>query len=326
MKTLFQRQLLDRGCSDKYVRYIFMVPELLSEAGLKAMEAQNNVDLVPCWKDVWNAKYKLIYPLGDLDRFDRLVRNLHEDECTAVLRNVFFSLMKMKTDSFLRMKNIDFSPETILVNRATLEAKLIYLPLNDQVYRMEENHYETIIRQDVSGWIDTWFPNPSGQLRTMRIQLSDYGIGLSQLSAGAGSHTHGGPGGSTSGKNKNPSSGGKWVIAGGGSGAKNSHQIHKDPELLLIRKGNGAKISVVKSEFVLGRSSQADGVIEGSGRIGRAHCKITKNNGKYFVQDLMSMNGTFLNGLRLASYETKVLNDKDELKLADVSFEIRLRE
>jgi len=53
-----------------------------------------------------------------------------------------------------------------------------------------------------------------------------------------------------------------------------------------------------KKSIVLGRAETCDVVVDNS-QISRAHAKITTVGGKYFIEDLGSMNGTFVNGIRL---------------------------
>jgi ABC-type multidrug transport system ATPase subunit/pSer/pThr/pTyr-binding forkhead associated (FHA) protein len=53
-----------------------------------------------------------------------------------------------------------------------------------------------------------------------------------------------------------------------------------------------------KKSIVLGRADTCDVVVDNN-QISRAHAKITTAGGKYFIEDLGSMNGTFVNGIRL---------------------------
>jgi pSer/pThr/pTyr-binding forkhead associated (FHA) protein len=59
-----------------------------------------------------------------------------------------------------------------------------------------------------------------------------------------------------------------------------------------------------------------DGGLEGG--VSRRHCKIWRGEGKYFIEDLGSANGTFLNGKRLTPYLPHSLEDGDDLQLGYV--------
>jgi pSer/pThr/pTyr-binding forkhead associated (FHA) protein len=60
----------------------------------------------------------------------------------------------------------------------------------------------------------------------------------------------------------------------------------------------------------------SDGGLEGG--VSRRHCKIWRGGGDFFVEDLGSANGTFLNNERLTPYLPHSLKDGYELQLGQV--------
>lgn len=84
----------------------------------------------------------------------------------------------------------------------------------------------------------------------------------------------------------------------------------------------------INQELLVGRSLQSEPGLEipaSMGRdnnrrrsIGRKHCLITHKDGQYFVEDLNSTNGSFLNGMRLL--ESTQLQDGDRLTLGLMEF------
>lgn len=58
--------------------------------------------------------------------------------------------------------------------------------------------------------------------------------------------------------------------------------------------------------------------------VSRYHAKITKEEDKYYITDLNSTNGTYVNGTRLNSYESWELKHGDRVALADLVFEFTL--
>lgn len=59
--------------------------------------------------------------------------------------------------------------------------------------------------------------------------------------------------------------------------------------------------------------------------VSRRHARILKREGTVVVEDLGSINGTFINGKRLAPYLPEVLNDKDQLQLGKLLIEVEMR-
>ena len=57
---------------------------------------------------------------------------------------------------------------------------------------------------------------------------------------------------------------------------------------------------VCENEFLIGKSRErVQGVITGNNAVSRVHCKIVRQNGSYFVVDMGSSNGTYVNGKRI---------------------------
>ncbi|MEW5956719.1 MAG: FHA domain-containing protein [Chloroflexota bacterium] len=59
--------------------------------------------------------------------------------------------------------------------------------------------------------------------------------------------------------------------------------------------------------------------------VSRRHARILKREGTVVVEDLGSINGTFINGKRLAPYLPEVLNHGDQLQLGKLLIEVELR-
>lgn len=70
---------------------------------------------------------------------------------------------------------------------------------------------------------------------------------------------------------------------------------------------------------VLGRLSQSsqkcDSPVSDSMGVSRIHCRIARENNQWYIQDLKSKNGTFVNGIRLDDHETAALQDGCRISL-----------
>ncbi len=65
-----------------------------------------------------------------------------------------------------------------------------------------------------------------------------------------------------------------------------------------------------------------DGGLEGG--VSRRHARIFFQDNRFYVEDLGSTNGTYLNGLRLEPYSPQPLGDGDELRLGQVRIRVGL--
>lgn len=88
------------------------------------------------------------------------------------------------------------------------------------------------------------------------------------------------------------------------------------------------------NEYVLGRLDATRGVFPDidltpdgglDGGVSRRHARIHKQRTQFFIEDLGSANGTFLNGQRLTPYLPHPLRDQDEIQLGRVRLQIQLQ-
>lgn len=89
----------------------------------------------------------------------------------------------------------------------------------------------------------------------------------------------------------------------------------------LTRQVTGEKIELGKPSFVLGKNPEkSDYAVADNTNISRVHTVITTRNGRYYVMDQNSTNGTFINGRIIkAGQETEILPG-DCLMLANEEF------
>lgn len=84
---------------------------------------------------------------------------------------------------------------------------------------------------------------------------------------------------------------------------------------------NRSEFSLIKERNEIGRDMDADIRIE-SHRISRRHCVIYRDKNDYYIKDLGSANGTFVNYTRIK--EAHKLKNNDIIIIADVRLEFKL--
>jgi len=91
------------------------------------------------------------------------------------------------------------------------------------------------------------------------------------------------------------------------------------PLRLLLRPG-GFSVEFTRPEMLVGRHSVADVRLR-SPEVSRRHCRFVFSEGNWQVFDLSSMNGVWVNGLRVPH---AILQNKDVLHIGSYDFEVEI--
>ena len=97
-------------------------------------------------------------------------------------------------------------------------------------------------------------------------------------------------------------------------------------EKAVLAKADGTKSAMIAQPVMsVGKSTdKADIVIAGNLAVSRVHAQIIWKEQKYYVRDLESANGTFLNNERLAPNENMELKNGDKLIFVDEEYEFKV--
>lgn len=92
-------------------------------------------------------------------------------------------------------------------------------------------------------------------------------------------------------------------------------------EVLTPGKMQGKSIPVTLSQFLIGRDPQCQ-LRPASALISKRHCAVLLRNGKVYVRDFDSTNGTFVNNAPVQG--EKELQDTDQLKVGPLDFRVHI--
>lgn len=94
------------------------------------------------------------------------------------------------------------------------------------------------------------------------------------------------------------------------------------PYLEIIKGSDQGKIFYLdQDEFIVGRNADCDIVVQDL-EISRQHLRLFTENRRWFVQDLGSTNGTYVNKLRVDRY---MVNQGDKIKAGQTQFRFNLK-
>ena len=91
---------------------------------------------------------------------------------------------------------------------------------------------------------------------------------------------------------------------------------------ILVPVNQGKAIVLDKPIVLVGRHPDCDAIILNSRKISRKHCAVALVNNHFVVRDLGSMNGVWVNGVRVDGQLP--VNFGDELMIGDVSFTLQV--
>jgi len=92
------------------------------------------------------------------------------------------------------------------------------------------------------------------------------------------------------------------------------------PRLRLVLQPGGQIFSVQTSEVVLGRHEECD-ILLPYADVSRRHCRIQQDQDRWFMSDLSSTNGVYVNDIKVAKVELK---DGDRLRIGSYNFLVDL--
>jgi len=101
-----------------------------------------------------------------------------------------------------------------------------------------------------------------------------------------------------------------------------SVDAEKDLNLIGILEFNGKQIKLIKDRVIIGRSNNADIIIY-SHKASRYHCQIYKENSNFYIRDLNSSNGTYVNNIEIIGVQK--LDENDILEVGDINLVFKIK-
>jgi pSer/pThr/pTyr-binding forkhead associated (FHA) protein len=99
---------------------------------------------------------------------------------------------------------------------------------------------------------------------------------------------------------------------------KQSHAGSDESAKLVVIQGASPGLQVIldRPKTIIGRLRSSHLVLDSS-KVSRRHCRVTKENNGYEIEDINSRNGSLINNERLKPNERRLLCHGDTLKLGD---------
>lgn len=272
----------------------------------KVMQSQSADNFVKCMKMLYNGNPQLYYITENRYTLEYLLPSLNGSVFLHIITNVLKNVLSVKNNGFLSCCNIDLRADKIYIDSATNKVYLVYVPLNTRLYK-EEAEFENELR----GFIRRLIRDNRNVASSKSIQFAEDvmnpGLSLGMLYKKLG---------------------GAMPVSEPKPAAEAPSTAHSQPSegLRLVCTGAGNHVILVdKDNFVIGRDAmKADGIIDFDKYVGRAHCRINRIGGQYFVTDLNSTNHTYLDKQLLSSSKAYLLKNGGILRLAKSEFRVEI--
>ncbi len=298
------------------ISLILNAQEHLDTTGLKVMQyVADDIGLIPGFQADYNDQIRVNYNISKYASLSSMLPRITSEQLFGIFDSLENVLRQIYNVGFLQYENISFEAEDIFLDVISYQVYLIYLPVKSQNGHMSQIKFENYFRDAISGMIG-------------RLPADDKLLGLRQLL----------------GTNMPLEDAFRTIRAGDFVPVVPEEPEPKEPEQKsggLFKKLFGRKprwiltgtdtpqavtLVIEGDEYTVGKNPQmVQGVLEFSRTISRRHCKFIQEQGKCFLMDLGSANGTFVNGERLKPEERREVFSGDKIQLANSTFVIERR-
>ncbi|PKM65401.1 MAG: hypothetical protein CVU95_15845 [Firmicutes bacterium HGW-Firmicutes-2] len=329
--------------------YVLEDDQLFYEVGYKVLHGQENEALVKCFKVTHNGKIKLIYNISNYQTLQSVMTKITAEDFLATLQKLLAVIIDVKNNGFLTCENIDMSLENIFLEKNNFDPCFIYLPINGSIYNHPTNFEETMRMEilqaisahnlntkaimDFSSDLKAGIPLEDienslkslnlksfgtkfdfNKVKKIKVETLDNKKQIPKAKATQSSDRD------INHENKKLK---KFGLSNVFSPKKNTSVQAFKPTLSLIGINTPIEVefSIDKMDYVIGSSPKtADGNIDFNKAISRSHCKIVYKDKNYYIVDMDSSNGTYLNNVKIHKDQQVMITDGDRIKLANSEF------
>lgn len=298
------------------IAYILNDSNDFSITGFKVMENQTKNGLVKCAKVIYNGKTKLVYIIENYKPLSVAVSRIGINELYAVIFNLIQKAIDIKSNGFFRAENLELDFDKIFVDLGDYSVHLIYFPIsNDNTGSISS--FENEFRVMLIKLFNTYPVFNAPQFQRLCIDLANGAMSFEQVLKKL------------------------YESVGGQSSVQKVPPVKtppvptppkprppvpapvRQPQLTVTAINSPVQLvlRINIPEYSIGKNAaMVNGAITYNPAISRKHCKIFYSRGTYYLTDLGSANGTYINQRRLQPNETCKLLNGDYIRLANSDF------
>ena len=284
------------------INYFLETENIFYEVGYKVLRNKENSGFIKCNKVIHNGKIKLVYNTSKYKNLEEVIINSSVDTVITVINKLMRVAISVKDNGFIEYKNIISNLKNIFVDENNLNVYFIYLPIvnTDRTDKM----FIDEIKRNILKVMDFNSYLRGIQVNNLRFNLTTNKT-LEEILYDMDN---------TSNKNIVKTIDNKGLMI---------DSVSKSIALKGINTPIDINILIDKDRYLIGSSREyADGVITFNKAISRRHCMILKEMNDYYIVDIGSANGTYLNGVRINKNIKMKIKNGDIIKIANSEFRI----
>lgn len=284
------------------INYFLETENIFYEVGYKVLRNKENSGFIKCNKVIHNGKIKLVYNTSKYKNLEEVIINSSVDTFITVINKLMRVAISVKDNGFIEYRNIIANLKNIFVDENNLNVYFIYLPIanTDRTDKM----FIDEIKRNILKVMDFNSYLRGVQVNNLRFNLTTNKT-LEEILYDMDN---------TSNKNIVETIDNRGITIG---------SVSKRIALKGINTPIDINILIDKDRYLIGSSREyADGVITFNKAISRRHCMILKEMNDYYIVDIGSANGTYLNGVRINKNIKMKIKNGDIIKIANSEFRI----
>ncbi len=278
----------------------------LNQMEYKVMQSQNGTEFVNCMSVLFNGKNQLLYMPGELKTLLSMSRGIDEEDFITIIASLLGCVADIKKNGFLSCQNIEIASDKIYVDPVTYNIRLIYVPIQPKIYE-DYTSFEDDLRMGVTRIINSEFNMHGKKIQQLYYDLYDKAVKLEDLYEKI--------------RKKNTDN--------DQATKKESEKTSRVKRMCLtaLDAPIHTVIEVNQDALSIGRNaSMSDVAINFNSAIGRKHCTILRNASFFMIKDENSVNGTFVNNVKVVPGQIRRLDDGDVISLANTKFKVKIYE
>lgn len=301
------------------IAYLLQDNNEFSMTGYKVMQNQSGSGLLKCAKLMYNGKIKLVYIVGNYKPLSYVATRLGVTELNAVVFNLIQRAMEIKANGFFRAENLELSFDKIFVDVADHSVHLIYFPIVGG-HTGKISNFENEFRVALINLFNSFPVFKAPQFQRLCSDLANGALPLEMVMKKLQDNINCGyyepaptPIPVPTPTPVNDPNNYRGVY---------QHQMMQ-PTMTISAINSPVQLilTISSPEYLIGKNPEmVNGAVMHNPAISRMHCKVTYNAGRYYLTDLGSANGTWLNQQKVERQQTVEMHSGDYLKLANSDF------